>query len=200
MVMQAIIVAIFMQSHACSMLCSRKSAFEQSIDSRATSHFLTIYRLQTSIDGIYRYQYRWPILRPLLSLNSDGFSSTTFAMVMNEKKTRADDNRQSTRRKTLLGFFIFLYPRIIDMFKLLYVKDLYLSRYHFITRFPLLKIFVEIWQLFSRKRAILVAETCNCLVVRSVGRRAICPLSLLCARKLPKIATKRPKIQPEISS
>ena len=53
---------------------------------------------------------------------------------------------------------------------------------------------------FSRKRAILVAETCSCAVAPSVGRRAICPLSLLCARKVPQIATKRRKIRPEISS
>ena len=45
----------------------------------------------------------------------------------------------------------------------------------------LLKIIVEIRQLFCRKGAILVAETCSCAVAPSVGRRAICPLLLLCA-------------------
>ena len=58
---------------------------------------------------------------------------------------------------------------------------------------PLLKIIVEIWQLFSRKGAILVAETCSCAVIPSVGRRAMCPLSLLCARKHPQNRYKTPQ-------
>ena len=84
---------------------SGKTTFEVSIDSRVTSHLSTIQRLlhrrrstvfsDTNTGDLFFVHH--------LLVRTNSFSSVEIRDSNERKRTRANDNRQSTRRKTLLG-------------------------------------------------------------------------------------------------